>query len=90
MKCCEVNISGRVQGVGFRWFVKEQAERYGIHGHVRNLPDGRVEVVACAHELALGDFLNALRQGPGHAHITEFNKQERAAAPTHKGFRIAY
>ena len=39
-------ISGRVQGVGFRYFVQDHAAVEGLHGYVRNLPDGRVEAVA--------------------------------------------
>ena len=39
-------VSGRVQGVGFRWFTHREAERLGIAGWARNLPDGRVEVLA--------------------------------------------
>ena len=40
-------VSGEVQGVGFRWFVARHSRRLGLHGHARNLNDGRVEVLVC-------------------------------------------
>ena len=42
----QYRISGRVQGVGFRYFALDQAAREGIHGWIRNMPDGRVEALA--------------------------------------------
>jgi len=57
-------IRGRVQGVGFRWFVQRTGVRLGVAGHVRNLPDGGVEVHARAVAEALRAFEAALRQGP--------------------------
>ena len=57
-------IRGRVQGVGFRWFTQRMALRLGLAGHVRNLPDGGVEVHARGTSDALGSFEEALRQGP--------------------------
>lgn len=57
-------VSGRVQGVGFRFFVVEQARRRGLTGWVRNCGAGRVEVVAEGPPEALEGLLSALRQGP--------------------------
>ncbi|HXF04979.1 MAG TPA: acylphosphatase [Blastocatellia bacterium] len=68
-------ISGRVQGVGFRYFALRQAERYGITGYVRNLDDGRVEVLAQGEEADVAAFLDVLRQGPPLARVT-FVEQE--------------
>ena len=62
-------ISGRVQGVGFRWFAESAAARDGIHGWVRNLPDGRVEAHAEGEADALERFERALRHGPPSARV---------------------
>jgi acylphosphatase len=62
-------ISGRVQGVGFRFFTEASASREGIEGWVRNLPDGRVEVAAQGEAESLGRFERALRHGPPGARV---------------------
>ena len=53
-------ISGRVQNVGFRWFAESAAAREGVHGWIRNLPDGRVEAQAEGDAEALERFERAL------------------------------
>ena len=62
-------ISGRVQGVGFRWYVLRQARAQGLSGDVRNLADGRVELRARGHAAELEQFLEAVRQGPPGARV---------------------
>jgi acylphosphatase len=62
-------ISGRVQGVGFRYFAAEAAAREGLHGWVRNLPDGRVEISAEGDVEAVDRFERSLRQGPRGSRI---------------------
>ena len=57
-------VSGIVQGVGFRWFTRHEGRRLGLGGHVRNLPDGSVEVHAQGPVLALEALERALLQGP--------------------------
>ena len=57
-------VRGRVQGVGFRWFVARAAQKLGLTGHVRNLPDGRVEVVASGEPAELDRLSEALAEGP--------------------------
>ena len=56
-------VSGHVQGVGYRWFVRELAGAAGLSGSARNLPDGRVEVVLEGADDAVADVLGAL-DGP--------------------------
>jgi acylphosphatase len=63
-------LSGRVQGVGFRFFAEEWADRLGVGGYARNLPDGRLEVVAEGPEEAVREFLDAVRRGPKSAVVT--------------------
>lgn len=64
-------VRGRVQGVGFRWFAQRTASRLGLGGHVRNLPDGGVEVHARGSDALLVEFEAALRRGPLSARVEE-------------------
>ena len=68
-----INVSGVVQGVGFRWFAKRTAERWGVKGHVRNLFDGSVEIYAEGDTVSLNGFLQEVRLGPRYAHISGVN-----------------
>jgi acylphosphatase len=70
-------VSGLVQGVGFRWFVARHARALGLGGYARNLPDGRVEVVASeAGRDALGRLEQLLREGPAHARVDRLERQD--------------
>ena len=64
-------ISGRVQGVGFRWFTRETADREGVTGWVRNLPDGRVEALVEGEEEAVTRVERAIRSGPRGARVDD-------------------
>ena len=57
-------IKGRVQGVGFRWFVQREASELELRGWVRNTEDGDVEVVAAGHVEDLAELRESLRKGP--------------------------
>jgi acylphosphatase len=63
-------VSGRVQGVGFRWSAINEARRLGLGGRVRNAEDGSVEVEASGGAAALAEFLAWLRRGPSGAWVT--------------------
>ena len=63
-------VSGRVQGVGYRYFATHAAQQRGIVGAVRNLDDGSVEVIAEGDEDAVQGFLADLRRGPTIASVT--------------------
>ena len=69
-------IRGRVQGVGFRYFIADAAAREGIAGWVRNLADGRVEIAAEGDAEAVDRFERAVRQGPSHARVDEIDVTE--------------
>ena len=64
-------VSGRVQGVGFRWFVRERARRLGLAGRVRNLADGAVEIVARGAESDVALLLEVVRRGPEGARVDD-------------------
>ncbi|MFU8827536.1 MAG: acylphosphatase [Brevefilum sp.] len=65
------HVEGRVQGVGFRFFVVKAAQEQGLQGWVRNRYDGRVEVVAEGSLSALSRLLADLRRGPLSAQVTK-------------------
>lgn len=69
-------VDGMVQGVGFRWFTLRSAERLRLRGWVRNLPDGRVEVVAAGTVEALERFEQEIRMGPSGASVTNVQRKE--------------
>jgi acylphosphatase len=69
-------VSGVVQGVGFRWFVKREGRRLGLRGIVRNLGDGTVEVVAEGTDGALQVLHEALRHGPLGARVDRVQQAE--------------
>ncbi len=71
LKRIEAEISGRVQGVGFRYYVIDKAEILGITGWVANLPDGGVKTVAVGEEELIHDFLLYLKKGPSSARVED-------------------
>ena len=81
-------ISGRVQGVGFRVFAEAKAAVEGVHGYVRNLPDGRVEIQLEGDQEAVDRIESALRRGPAGARVE--NVQVERVPPSHRatGFSI--
>ena len=71
-----LRVRGRVQGVGFRWFVRSTARRLGVSGWVRNLDDGSVELAAAGSDRALSDLRTAVRRGPEGARVEELEELE--------------
>jgi acylphosphatase len=69
-------ISGRVQGVGFRFFAERAAREAGVRGWVRNLPDGNVETVAEGEEEAVSTYFEHLRRGPMGAKVAVFSAED--------------
>jgi acylphosphatase len=64
-----VRVSGRVQGVSFRWHTVEQARRLGVHGWVRNEPDGSVAAHLEGDPAAVDAMVGWCRQGPAYARV---------------------
>lgn len=81
-------VRGRVQGVGFRWFVEREAHMLGISGWVRNNSDGSVEVLAVGTRDQLMGLRSRLRQGPRAARVDEVEEFEAKSQPNLKSFRI--
>jgi acylphosphatase len=84
-------LSGRVQGVGFRFFTIKQANRYHLTGWVRNLPDGRVEIFAEGPVNGLTMFLDDVSQGPSSARVSNVSEDwQEISARRHDNFSIKY
>ena len=81
-------ISGRVQGVGFRWFVHDAATREGVAGWVTNLLDGRVEAFVEGDEDAVTRVERALRSGPPGARVERVTVVDEEASGAFKSFSI--
>jgi len=75
-----VEVSGRVQGVGFRWFVVDEARRLQLSGWVRNRPDGNVEIAAAGNPDALAQLESAVTSGPPGAQVQKVSRLARIAA----------
>ena len=80
-------VRGRVQGVGFRYFVEHSAQQLGVTGWVRNADDGSVEVYAAGTSAQLSDLAGLLWKGPRFAEVRGVDESE-ARLESHAGFLI--
>ena len=81
-------VSGRVQGVGFRFFVEWAARHEGVSGWVRNLPDGRVEAFAEGDSEAVDRVEGKIRRGPSSARVAEVRCFDEPPEGRAAGFEI--
>lgn len=84
-RCC-IYVSGRVQGVSFRSFTKEHAETLGLGGFVKNLEDGRVEVIVEGREDKIERLIEKIKQGPPRAKIDDISITWEEARGDFRGF----
>jgi acylphosphatase len=89
MPGCEITVSGRVQGVGFRWFVLDCAIRHGIKGYVKNMPDGTVLIIATGNTDNLNRFIPEIEQGSHHAVVSDMAVNELTHYAEYEDFVIA-
>ena len=89
-RAVQVRVRGRVQQVGFRWFVARAARGLAVSGWVRNTDDGAVEVAAEGTPAQVEQLLTALRRGPSQAVVQAVEIEERppSAAADHTEFEI--
>jgi acylphosphatase len=88
MHCLHLLIRGRVQGVGFRYFVLRRAQALGLAGWVRNRADGAVEVEAEGTRAALEALVGAVRHGPTGARVTAVDETWSEREAVHRGFQV--
>ncbi len=85
-----VVVTGRVQGVGFRYFSKDSAQEQALDGWVRNRADGSVEMQIQGEQARIDRFLEEIGQGPPLAHVSDLRIQEIPVKSENAGFRIAH
>ncbi len=88
--CVRYRVTGRVQGVGFRYFVWRRAQDLGLGGWVRNLPDGAVEVEAVGREADLAALEGDLEAGPPGSRVDRVEGERRPPPEERKGFEVRF
>jgi acylphosphatase len=81
---------GRVQGVGFRFFVRDKATRHGIKGWVRNRPDGSVEIHAESRKELLDEFIAAVKEGPILGLVSDVEVEQVEPTNKYTNFNIEF
>lgn len=81
-------VIGRVQGVGFRFFAENWANRLGLSGYVKNCADGSVEAYAIGDSAALEEFKTRLKEGPRSARVDQIQEFEEQVQSSYKRFVI--
>ncbi|MCM8785232.1 MAG: acylphosphatase [Candidatus Omnitrophica bacterium] len=90
MKRYHLYVEGIVQGVGFRWYARRIGNSVKINGWVKNLPDGRVEIVIEGEEEKLEEFLQELKEGYLGENIKKIEKFEEEYTGEFKSFEIRF
>jgi len=83
-------VTGRVQGVGFRWYVLQHARRLGLSGWVRNLVDGNVEILAEGPKRHLESLVESLRKGPSYSQVFSVDVSWDIPTGRYGGFDVTY
>jgi acylphosphatase len=89
-KAAHITVRGRVQGVGFRYFTRYNAQRHGVVGWVRNKDDGTVEIWAEGTEKRLNAFLKDVRRGPTQAWVRDVNLSWEQPKGDARSFSVRY
>lgn len=88
LKAVHLRIEGRVQGVGFRRWMKREADGLGLRGWARNTPDAAIEAVVAGEEDAVAAFCEAATRGPHNARVNGLAMHAVDDEPSGPGFRV--
>ena len=88
LKAKHIVVHGRVQGVGFRYFVQNVGTRLGLAGNVRNTADGSVEIDVEGEPRSLAVFIKEVEKGPSMARVTRMDIQDTPATGYYSSFQI--
>ncbi len=83
-------LRGRVQGVGYRYFVLRKSQEFDVTGVVRNLPTGEVEVIAEGREEEVRRFFEEVKKGPASAHVSSWTEEWFPFSGLYHDFRVGY
>jgi acylphosphatase len=86
MYCIKGFVSGKVQGVGFRYFVRRHADAQQLGGYAKNLDDGRVEILLQGDKVAVESVLEQIHQGPSYSRVNRVEVREVEATKVEKRF----
>ena len=89
-KRAHITVRGVVQGVGFRMYTQREAKRLGLHGYVRNLPDGSVEIVAEGSADAVARLIAWAKHGPPSAVVDDVDVEERELTGEFSDFGVRH
>ena len=81
-------VHGRVQGVGFRYFVREAGMKRGLKGDTRNCPDGTVEIIVEGGAVEIGDFLKDVERGPALSRVKHMDVADISARGSYDSFFV--
>lgn len=90
IKTYNILISGRVHGVGFRYFSLALADKYDVKGYVKNTPDSKVEIICQGDEEELDYFMEDIRKGPAFSVITGIIVEDVPENKIYNCFEIKY
>ena len=85
-----LRVTGRVQGVGFRYFVVRQARRLGVAGYAMNMIDGSVEIRAEGESVVVQQLIDAVRRGPGGSRVDDVEVESKDGGASFSGFDVRY
>lgn len=85
-----ITVSGKVQGVGYRYFAQKEAYKHGVTGWVRNMANGNVEIYAEGSVQQVDRFVDNLRQGPSHSNVQDIQIQNLVNLEGCNSFEIRY
>jgi acylphosphatase len=88
MQAKQITVHGRVQGVGFRYFVQHIAERLDLTGNVRNCPDSTVEIVVQGSDRKIAEFIKQVEKGPSLARVQRLDVVDVPAQNAYSSFLI--
>ena len=86
--CLQARICGQVQGVSFRYHTQNRAQKLGLRGWVRNMPDGSVETCICGKPEQIKAMQQWLRRGPAYASVSSINFETSEFSSHQSGFHI--
>lgn len=88
--CCQINVTGRVQGVGFRWFTEAEANKFGLKGYVKNKFNGDVEIEVEGEKEIIEQFIKQIKIGNRVSHVAKVFLDWSECEEKYKDFQIKY
>ncbi|MCD4818076.1 MAG: acylphosphatase [Candidatus Cloacimonetes bacterium] len=83
-------VSGKVQGVGFRYYTRNAAKEFNIVGYARNTSDGKVKIIAGGSDKDIEQFTESIRQGPTFSQVSKLEIKKVETFRQYKTFKIKY